>query len=159
MDYHWLLFMHIGSVLVFMLAHGVQVTVTWKMRREADPLQNFALFGSLPVTYWLRLAVLAVVATGVILVAFLNIWTSLWIWASLALLVLIWLLMYRWGGAYYTGIEETGQKAIDAAGTPSAADAQAAFDRARRSWMVPAMTAVGIGGVAVILWLMIFKPF
>ncbi len=35
----------------------------------------------------------------------------------------------------------------------------AEFQVVRMSWRVPAMTAVGLGGIAAILWLMIFKPF
>ena len=38
------------------------------------------------------------------------------------------------------------------------ADKRPAFDQARLSWRVPAMTVAGIGGVAVILWLMVFRP-
>jgi hypothetical protein len=158
-DYRWLLFLHVGSVLVFMLAHGVQVTAAWKMRWEADPAEIGSLFAPLPLTRWLRYTLLGVLITGVVLVAFLNIWTSAWIWLSLGLLAVIWALMYVWGGAFLTAIEETCQAAVEAAGTSSEADARAAFDRARRSWLVPAMTVVGLGGVGVILWLMIFKPF
>ena len=104
MDYRWLLFLHFGAVLVFMLAHGVQVMVTWKKRWEADPAQNLALFGPLPA-------------------------------------------------------EQAAEAALAAAGTAGAAEATRAFDRARHSRLVSAMTAVGVGGVALILWLMIFKPF
>jgi hypothetical protein len=157
--YSWLLFVHIGSVLVFMLMHGVQVTVAWKIRWQPDPAQIAALFAPMPLTAWLRYAMLAVVVTGLALVLVLNLWTSAWIWASLALLGGIWLLMYRWGAAYLNGIEPATEAALSAGGTASEADARIAFDQARLSWLVPGMTIVGIGGVAAILWLMIFKPF
>jgi len=159
MDYRWLVFLHVGAVLIFMLAHGVQVMVTWKKRWEADPAQNLALFGPLPDVRWLRYSGLAVVLTGLIATAFANLWLQAWIWISLGILVAIWVLMYVWGGAYYNLTEHTAEAALAAAGTPSAADAGLAFDSARHSWLVPAMTIVGIGGVALILWLMIFKPF
>jgi len=158
MDYRWWLFLHVGSVLVFMLAHGVQVMVTWKKRWEADPQKNLALFEPLPDVRWLRYSALAVAGSGLLLIGFTGLWTALWVWASLTLLVAIWVLMYRWGGAYYTITEQTAESVLAAAGTLGEAEARLAFERARRSWMVPAMTAVGIGGVAVILWLMIFKP-
>lgn len=159
MDYRWLVFLHVGAVLIFMLAHGVQVVVTWKKRWEADPAQNLALFGPLPDVRWLRYAGLAVVITGLIATAYANLWMQAWIWMSLGLLVGIWALMYFWGGAYYNLTERTAEAALAAVGTASAADAGLAFDRARHSWLVPAMTVVGLGGVALILWLMIFKPF
>ncbi|MEX2547249.1 MAG: hypothetical protein WD830_05605 [Chloroflexota bacterium] len=74
--YQWLLFLHIGSVLVFMIFHGAQVTVTWKKRWETDPARNKALFEALPNgVRTLRLPFIAVIGTGLILVAFLGIWT------------------------------------------------------------------------------------
>jgi hypothetical protein len=156
--YSWLLYVHIGTVLVFMLAHGVQVIVTWKKRWEADPAQNEVLFAALPDVRSLRLAALAVVISGLLLVALLDLWTRAWIWASLALLVAIWLAMWRWGRDYYESIQLASRAAVAAAGTPGEPAARSAFDRARLSWLVPAMTVVGIGGVAVILWLMVFRP-
>lgn len=156
--YRWLLFLHIGSVLVFMLAHGVQVMVTWKKRWVADPATNLALFDALPSGWPLRVAMAAVVISGLLLTAVLNVWTQLWIWLSLGALAAIWLTMWRWGAAFYNLIEATAVRAIAAVGTPDEAAARAEFDRARFSWLVPAMTAVGIGGVALILWLMVFRP-
>jgi hypothetical protein len=154
----WLLFLHIGSVLAFMLVHGVQVTVTWKMRREPDPTRMVQLFDALPSTLPLRWAVLAIFITGLALVAFLNLWLAPWIWLSLGTLAGIWLTMYRWGGEYYTLIENTVLPLMAATDEIAVAENRAAFDRARLSWRVPAMTIVGIGGVAVILWLMVFRP-
>lgn len=156
--YQLLLFLHIGSVLVFMLAHGVQVTVTWKKRWVADPASNLALFEALPSGWPLRASMAAVVITGVLLAALLNVWTQLWLWLSLGVLALIWLTMWRWGGAFYDLIGDTAERAVAATGTAEEASARTAFDSARRSWLVPAMTVVGIGGVALILWLMIFRP-
>jgi hypothetical protein len=158
LDYRWLLFLHVGAVLVFMLAHGVQVVVTWKKRWEADPAQHLALFAPLPDVRWLRYSALAVVVSGFLLVVVLNIWTSAWIWVSLGLLVAIWLAMYRWGGEYYNATQATAEALHAAAGAPAEPQARAAFDRVRLSWRVPAMTVVGVFGVALILWLMVFRP-
>jgi hypothetical protein len=33
------------------------------------------------------------------------------------------------------------------------------YDTTRRNWRVTATSVVGLGGIAVILWLMMFKPF
>jgi hypothetical protein len=157
--YQWLLFLHIGSVLAFMLAHGVQVTVTWRKRWESDPTRNLALFEVLPNVWPLRWAALAVVASGLALVFLLGLWNRAWIWLALAGFIVIWLTMWRWGGWYYNTMQETAERAIASAGTPDEAAAVGAFEVARMSWRVPAMTVVGLGGIAAILWLMIFKPF
>ena len=156
--HNWLLFLHIGSVLVFMLAHGVQVTVTWRKRWQADPQLNQALFDALPSVMPLRITGAAVVLSGVLLVILDNRWGQWWVWLSLALLVVIWLAMWRWGAGYYNDIQAASEAALAARDTPHEATALAAFNVARLSWRTPAMTIVGIGGVAVILWLMIFRP-
>jgi hypothetical protein len=158
LDYRWLFFLHIGSVLVFMLAHGVHVTVAWKKRTVADPAANLALFGALSSSSSLRISMAAVLITGLLWTAVLGIWTQLWIWLSLVVLAAIWLSMWRWGGQFYNLIESTAERAIAATGTAAEGAARAEFDRARFSWLVPAMIVVGIGGVAVILWLMVFRP-
>ena len=158
MEYRWLLFLHVGAVLVFMLAHGVQVTVTWKKRWVADPATSLALFEALPSGWPLRASMAGVVITGVLLVAVLNSWSQLWIWLSLAVLAVIWLTMWRWGAAFYDLIGQAAEGAIAATGTAEEAAARAAFDRARLSWLVPAMTVVGMGGITLILWLMVFRP-
>jgi hypothetical protein len=158
MEYRWLLFVHIGAVLVFMLAHGVHVAVSWKKRWVADPASNLALFEALTGLWPLRVAMATVIVSGLLLTALLNIWTQLWIWLSLAVLVAIWLAMWLWSRAFYNLIQETAERAIATVGTPEEAVARAEFDHARFSWLVPAMTVVGIGGVAVVLWLMVFRP-
>lgn len=157
--YHWLLFLHIALVLGFMLAHGVQVVVMLKQRSERDPERNLALFDILPDVLPLRILAVSVVATGFLLVAALSLWGRWWIWLSLFLLALIWVAMYRFGGAYYTLLEETATRAIEARGTPLEADAAAAFARARRAWHPAALAVTGLGGITLILWLMVFKPF
>jgi hypothetical protein len=157
--FQWLLFVHIGSVLAFMLVHGVHVTVTWRKRWETDPERNQALFEALTNAWPIRWAGAAVVLSGFALVALVGLWTQAWVWLSLGVLVVIWLTMWRWGGGYYNAIEGASERAIAARGTPDEGQAMAAFNIERLSWRVPAMTVVGLGGIAAVLWLMIFKPF
>ena len=157
--YQWLLFLHIATVLGFMLAHGVQVMVMLQQRREPDPERNLALFDNLPDVLPLRILLVSVVATGFLLVAVLSLWGRWWIWLSLLVLALIWLAMYRFGGAYYTLLEEAATRAIEARGTPLEANAMAAFARGRKAWHPAVLAVSGLGGIAVILWLMVFQPF
>lgn len=157
--YQWLLFLHVGSVLAFMLAHGVQVIVTWRMRWQEDPRLIAALFEPLPSMRPLRLSMVAIFVTGVLLMAELGAWTRWWIWLSIAVLALIWVLMWQWGGAYYGSISQAAEAAVAAKGNPGEPAALAEFHVVRKSWRVPALTVVGLGGLAAILWLMIFRPF
>ena len=158
--YQWIVFAHVASVLAFMLAHGIHVTVMWAMRREPDPERAMTFFNDLPVATGLRILLALVVATGAIAGFMGSWWGSGWIWASLILLIVIAVAMWRYGGGYFGLVEQAAMAAIAARDTDPANGApQAAFDVARRSWHTIGMTVLGLGGVAVILWLMMFKPF
>jgi len=156
--YQWLLFLHIAAVLSFMLAHGVQVTIIWKQRSEPDPERNLALFEVLPSSLQLRILGGVVVLTGFLLVFSLSLWDQWWIWLSVLLLGVVWLLMFLFGGAYYNLSELAATRAIAARGSADEPAAMADYDKARLAWHPMAMTAVGFLGLGAILWLMIFKP-
>jgi hypothetical protein len=156
--YPWLLFLHIAITLSFMLAHGVQVAIMLRQRGEPDPERNLALFEVLPTVVILRVLVVAIIASGLLLVAALSIWTKVWVWLSLGLLILIWVVMYRLGGDYYNELEAAATRAIEARGTTGEAGAEAAFAGARRSARPIWLAISGLGGIAIITWLMVFRP-
>jgi len=108
--YQWLLFLHIASILGFMLVHGVQATLMWKQRWEADPERNLALFAILPDMLLLRILGGAVIGTGLLLTYSQSLWGRGWIWLSLALFVGLWLAMRRYASAFYVLIESTATK-------------------------------------------------
>jgi hypothetical protein len=157
--YQWLVFLHIAAVLGLMLAHGVRVSVIWKQRSEPDPQRNLALFEALPSGLTLRIMSGVVVLTGFLLVFSLGLWGRWWVWLSLLLLGVVWVLMLRFGGGYYNLIEQAATQAIAARGAANESAAMAEYHRARLAWHPIAMTAVGFVGLGAILWLMIFKPF
>lgn len=158
--YEWVVFIHVASVLAFMLAHGVHVTGMWAFRREPDPERALTFFNDMPTTIWLRVPLAVVIASGAVAGFLGSWWGEGWIWASLALLVAIAVAMWRYGGGYFGLVQEAAEAAIEARTTdPGNPGAQAAYDAARRSWHTPAMTVLGLGGAAVILALMMFKPF
>ena len=64
--YPWVVFAHVASVLVFMMAHGVHVTAMWAMRREPDPEQMLTFFNDMPTTTGLRVILAVVVVSGAI---------------------------------------------------------------------------------------------
>ncbi len=158
--HEWLVFLHVAAVLGFMLAHGVQVTAMWKMRWEPDPEQNLTLLNVLPGLTLVRVMLAAVVISG-LLVAFTGSWWDAgWLWLSLLILAVVAVAMWRYGGGYYGLIQDAATKALEARDDPASQPAaQQTFDAARRSWHPMGMTVIGLGGVGVILWLMMFKPF
>ena len=157
--YEWVLFVHIASILAFMLAHGVYVNAMWAMRGEADPEQMLTFFNIVPPVTMLRVILAVVVLSGGVAGFMGDWWGSAWIWISLGLLVVISVLMWLWGGPYFGDLQQAAEAAIAARGEPDNTTAQAAYDTVRHGWRVPAVSVVGLGGTAVILWLMMFKPF
>ena len=156
----WVVFLHVGAVLAFMLAHGVHVAAMWAMRAEPDPERMLTLFNIVPSTRSLRILLAAVVATGVAAGFLGSWWDEGWIWASLLLLAVISVVMWRFGGGFYGLLQEAAEAAV-AARTVEPPDPapQAAYDAIRRGWHTMGVSVIGLGGLAVILWLMMFKPF
>lgn len=156
----WLVLAHVAAVLGLMLAHGVHATVMWRFRREPDPEIALAFFNVVPVTTLIRVLLAVVVLTGAAAGFAGNHWGEGWIWTSLVLLVLIAEAMRRFGGGYFGLIQAAAEKAIAArAADPADAAWQVEYDAARLSWHVGGMSTIGVGGLLIILWLMMFKPF
>jgi hypothetical protein len=158
--YQWVVFAHVASVLAFMLAHGVHMTAMWAMRGEPDPERMLTFFNDVPTATVLRILLAVVVASGATAGFMGSWWGSGWIWASLILLTVIAVAMWRFGGGFFGLVQEAAEAAVAArSADPSNRGPQAAYDAARHSWHTIGMSVLGIGGVAVILWLMMFKPF
>ena len=158
--YEWLIFLHIAAVLAFMLAHGSHVAAMWRMRAEADPEVSLTLFNTLSSPLPLRILLGVIVGSGV-LAGFMGSWWSRgWMWASLITLVAISVAMWRYGGGYYGLVQDAATRALEArASEPPDPAPQLAFDAVRGSWHTIGVSVIGIGGLALILWLMMFKPF
>ncbi len=158
--YPWVVFVHMASVLAFMLAHGIHMTAMWATRREPDPERMLTFFNDLPTAAGLRVLLAVVVLSGATAAFMGSWWGSGWIWASLALLALITVVMWRFGGGFFGLVQEAAEAAVAARiADPSNPGPQAAYDAARGAWPTPVLSVIGLGGLAVILWLMMFKPF
>ena len=156
----WIVFLHVAAVLGLMLAHGVHTTVMWRFRREPDPERALAFFQVVPKTTLMRVLLAGIVLTGVAAGFARSSWGEGWIWASLVLLAAITEAMRRWGSGYFGQIEAAAETAIAARTADPAASAwQAEYDAARSSWHPWGMSAIGLVGLLLILWLMMFKPF
>lgn len=158
--YQWLLYLHIGAVLLFLLQHGIHMTAMWAIRNEADPGRVDSVFYGVPGPLLTRLLLGAVIATGLLLGFIGPWWGQWWMWLSLAVLVAMWAAMFRSGGGYFGLVDDAAKEALaEQQGGTGATTALEAYHAARRRWHPVGMMVVGIGGLAVILWLMVFKPF
>ena len=162
--YLWLRFLHILGALVFFYSHGASGLVALQLRTERDPGRIRAMMGTYAtnLTFGLQYgALLLLLVTGIVSGFIGNWWSKAWIWLSLGLLIAIIVAMYLIGTRYYTQVRKSiGMEYMEAGknqppmspGSPEAVDGLLS-----RS---PAMLlfSIGYGGLAIILWLMIFKP-
>lgn len=161
--YQWLVFAHILAAFIFFMAHGVSALMAFRLKREKNPermraILDFSEF-ALPVMYWsLMVLVLAGIGAGIM-----GHWFSMgWIWAAIVLLVITWIGMVTYAMKYYApvrkalGLPYRSRKGDQAASAPaSEAEIAAAVEATQ-----PALLAgISFVLIAVILWLMMFKPF
>ena len=154
---------HVVGVLLFVVAHAVSAGVVLSLFRERDPSRLRRLLDlsrkSLTVAgigflIWFIAGVLAGFSG--------NWWTSgrLWIWAALVLAMLITGVMTPMGRFYLNRVREAvGIDPKTGAMNPDATADPAAVNAAIASGQPAILAAIGIGGLIVIFWLMLAKPF
>lgn len=156
-------FLHIISAFLFVAGHGVSMLVAFRLRRETSPDRMKALLDLSTVSLNLAgIGLLLLLASGIAAGIAGDYFGKLWIWLSLALLVVIGGLMTPVGAIYYTkvraalGMRTRGLKDGDPDPVPVS---QAELDVLLASRRPEALLALGAGGFLVILWLMTYRPF
>ena len=154
--YAWILWLHIASGLGFMAIHGASMVVPYVIRRETDRKRIESLMSfSAKTVVPMYISLLAVIGTGLWLGFVLPGWmTQAWYWASLGLLLLITMLMFFVARPF-------GRKVLAACemrptGVPRHSDAE--LRQILGSQRTNVITAMGVIGIALILWMMVFKP-
>ena len=158
--YNWLVFLHIFFAFLFMLVHGVHAAAMLKFRGEPDPERSLTFFNIVPDIKFVRYLTVALGVFGFAAAFITPWWKQVWVWASLAVFLIISFVMYKYGAGYYGIIFDAANRLIEAKKTNADLPAaQKKFDDARNAPHAMIVSIVGIVGLAVILWLMRFKPF
>ena len=155
MDYRWWVFIHLAGVLGMLGSHGVSMVALFRLRKERDRerIDNLLqLSGSTVVPLYVSIVLLFV--GGLADAIKFQYWKQLWIWLSIVLLVASIGLMTAIATPYYKRVREA--TAMRPSGVPRTSDEELeALLTSRRSI---ATAAIGFATLAVILYLMIFKP-
>jgi plastocyanin len=153
--YRWWVFVHVVGVFGFLASHGVSMYVTFELRSTRDPRRIISLLelsaSSLRAFYWS----FGLLLLGGVVAGFLGHWWSYaWIWAAIAILVLVSFGMYRMARPFYRRV---GLVARAMAGGSTAVNDEelAAIVRGRRPFVIAGM---GLAGLLAILYLMMFQP-
>lgn len=161
--YPWVVVAHVVGAFGFVLAHGVSAIGAFRMRSDPRP-ENVAAILNLAGTSFalMYLSLLLLLVAGVVAGFMGDFWGRLWIWVAIGVLVLIVGVMYGYGTPYYIRVRHAlGMTAPqDKKGTPAPEplppDELAALLRSARPEI---LALVGGGGLVVIIWLMLMKPF
>lgn len=160
--YPWIVFVHVLAAFGFVLAHGASAFVSFRLRGEQDA-QRIALLldlsrWSTPIAYG---SLLVLVVFGVIAGVAGQMFGRLWIWAAIAVLVAVTVAMLAVASPFYervrvaVGMPSRGHERGPAPEPVGPAELAALLDSRRPE----ALAAIGGIGLAVLIWLMIFKPF
>jgi hypothetical protein len=157
---------HVLAAFAFVLVHGASAMVAFKLRGERDRTRVQALLEvSNAYLMWLYVALLVLLIAGVLSGIAGGYWTGgqYWLWASLGLLVGVIVAMYAIATPHFDalrhalGLATFNDVRKKLAPAPPATDADLASLLASSR---PIQSAViGIGGIAIIVALMILKPF
>jgi hypothetical protein len=161
--YPWVVFVHVAAAFLFVMGHGASMWSSDQIRyeRDVDRIKILLVMSSrsLSMVYASLVTLLvAGIAAGIMGGHF----SRGWIWAAMVVLVLIIVLMYGLATPYYARVRaavglrprDYPKDAPDP--TPLPPDELAALVNSRRADYIG---LVGVIGLLILIWLMMFKPF
>jgi hypothetical protein len=159
--YQWLLYAHIASVAGFLLAHGTSAAMALRLRSEktTDGIRSLTDL-SKQTTNVMYGFIGLIIITGLFL-GFQGLWWGRgWIWTALVVLIVAIGAMSFLGRRYNAvraavGLPARSGRRIVTSTPGSPEDIRRAVDA------TPAgvITVIGVVALALLLWLMIIKPF
>lgn len=153
--YQWFVFIHLAGVFALLASHGASVVLAFRLRTEREPQRVEAMLelsGASIRAFYVSLGVLLVGGIGATFDG--DLWGYGWIWASIAILVFMILAMYFIARPYYHRVRFV----VGAMTQGSQAVTTEQFDALLRSSRPLTIIGIGFGGLALILYLMLFKP-
>jgi hypothetical protein len=159
----WVLFIHVLSAFIFALAHGASTKVILRIQREKSAERLAALL-ELTTEYAnvfyssLLVMILAGIANGFLG----HWWGSIWIWLGLGLLLGIFYAMFALASMPLAKLRKALGLPYVEAGKPHPAEAPASPEDIARLLAAikpKSIAVIGYGGLALVVWLMVLKPF
>jgi MFS family permease len=161
--YPWIVLAHVVVVIVAFGAHGVSAYAMFSARRETDRGRLAAILdlsgSSLSLAGW---GLLAAVLLGIVAAVIGGHFGRLWPWASIVVVVLVFIAMTPMGAGPMGEVRKAlGQRVRgDKDGDPPRQPASDADLAAAQARLRPELVgAIGLVGLAILVWLMEFKPF
>lgn len=159
----WLIFVHVLAALTFFLAHGASAAMSFKLRKERDFARIRGMLDlSESTTILMGVAFLVMGLTGIILPFLIRIWNRGYIWLSIVLMLFVFIYMAMFNETHYKQLRRLvglpyrkGNRQLPAEPPSSPEEVEALLNKTS----VTGLVVVGYIVPAIVLWLMIFKPF
>src|SRR5690349_2174186 len=159
----WLVFLHILSAISFFLAHGTSAAMTFQLRKETDFNRIRAVLDlSWSTMILMGVSFLIMGLTGLILPFLVHIWNKVYIWLSIVLMLIVFIYMAAFNETHYkqvrrlVGLPYMKGNTNMPAEPPSSPEEVSAL--LKKTSLTP-LVIIGYGIPAIVLWLMVFKPF
>jgi len=147
--YVWLKFFHLLGLGVFLFGHGISAGASLLVRsRPVDAVTGALLGASARANAIAYPGLLVLLVTGVWMGFAGSWWHAGWIWAAIGVLVATLVVMGALSVPYHQTRDALGKK-------ESGPEVENRLKRARPV----ALAAAGSAGLAIVLFLMVFKPF
>ena len=153
-DFRWWLLLHLFGVFGFLLAHGVSVTVAFRIRKERDRVKIKDLISLSGSSVRLMYVSLVLLLAGAFAMTFqLHLWGAGWIRLSLALLIVTIIFMIALASPYYKRVSEAVE--LRPSGVPRKSDEE--LEVILKSPVPVIVAGVGFFTLFVILYMMVFQ--
>lgn len=153
---------HVIGAFIFVAAHGASMVVSFRLRSAREPervreLLDVSMLGVSAMYVGLLILLAAGIAAGFTG----EFWDDAWLWISIGILVVILAVMYAVAAPFYgrmraaSGDPRFAERAAKFKPPATPADLDGLATSTRPYWLA------GVGGIglAVIIWLMVAKPF
>ena len=159
----WLIFLHILSALAFFMAHGTSAAMAFKVRKETDFARIRAMLDlSMSTMIIMAVSFLIMGLTGLVLPFLIHIWNKGYIWVSIVLMLFVFVYMVIFNETSYKQLRRLvglpyrqGSKELPAEPPSSPEEVTALLKKTSLTGLV----VTGYVIPAIVLWLMVFKPF
>lgn len=153
--YLWLVFVHLVGFALFLLMHGVSLWVAFRVRRTTDPglaRELLALSARGNQAMYIGLLLLGIGGLGAAANA--GLLSAGWVIASYIVLAIVFIAMYAIGAGFYYPLREA-LAAPDGAAAIDGTELTRRLDNRRPELLA----GIGLGGLGILVWLMVLKPF
>lgn len=160
--YPWVVVAHVFFVIIAFGAHGTSAYAMFQAKRETDRARLAAVLDLSGSSLALAgVALILAVVLGIVAAIMGNHFSRLWPWASIGVVVLVFVVMTPIGANPMSRLRSAlGQPSRNDKGAPPPPPASDAEVRAAQASLKPELLAtVGIVAIAILVWLMELKPF